>query len=525
MQSGPLWANRGYKTWLMSDDDVATLLDSNEPLVVIESPAGCGKTYQGAGYAKRAATRLDTGRVLILTHTHAACGVFAKETRGTSRKVEIRTIDSLVVQIAVAYHKSLHLPPDPFTWARQYAGDGFAELASRVARLLAHQPMISAALVDRYPVVIGDEHQDSSPDQDSVMMSLHQAGSQLRVFGDPMQRIYGSGSQATVEADRVRWEGMKSAGAPKELVYPHRWRDGSPDLGRWILQARAALQDGYQIDLTGALPDGLRVLYAENIARARSGYQLSAADRRPLDGIVNSGEQVLILTGQNETVDALGAFWNRTIPIWEGHTREALGDLVSVFSAKAGDAATLSEAVVVFLGKVAVGFSPSSHGNRLIKEASEGCTKRTSGKPALIQQLGRLILNEPNHIGVSKCLTRLSELKDERVSGFESINIDYRREYKDAIRLREFADPEEGLAEINRRRSFARPMPPKRAISTIHKAKGLECDNAVILPCDGQRFSSTHYSRCRLYVALSRAKRSLTLVVSRHDPSPLFKLP
>ena len=39
----------------MSDKDVAALLDSSEPLVVIEAPAGCGKTYQGANYARRAA--------------------------------------------------------------------------------------------------------------------------------------------------------------------------------------------------------------------------------------------------------------------------------------------------------------------------------------------------------------------------------------------------------------------------------------------------------------------------------------
>jgi len=88
----------------MSDEEVAALLDSNEPLVVVEAPAGCGKTYQGANYARHAATRLNTGHVLILTHTHAACGVFAKETREASRRVEIRTIDSLIVQIATAYH-------------------------------------------------------------------------------------------------------------------------------------------------------------------------------------------------------------------------------------------------------------------------------------------------------------------------------------------------------------------------------------------------------------------------------------
>ncbi len=80
------------------------------------------------------------------------------------------------------------------------------------------------------------------------------------------------------------------------------------------------------------------------------------------------------------------------------------------------------------------------------------------------------------------------------------------------------------MTEIAQRRSFARPMPPARAISTIHKAKGLQCDHAIVVPCDKARFSGTDYSKCKLYVALSRAKRSLTLVISRNDPGPLFHL-
>jgi len=103
----------------MTDREVADLLDSDAPLVVVEAPAGCGKTYQGAHYALRAASRLSNGRVLILTHTHAACAAFAQATRIAHRKVEIRTLDSLIVQIAAAYHKSLDLPSDPAAWARR----------------------------------------------------------------------------------------------------------------------------------------------------------------------------------------------------------------------------------------------------------------------------------------------------------------------------------------------------------------------------------------------------------------------
>lgn len=517
----PHWASR---LLAMSDEEVVDLLDSDSPLVSIEAPAGCGKTYQGAKYANRAAARLRSGRVLILTHTHAACGVFAKETQGGSGKVEIRTIDSLIVQIATAYHRSLALPVNPTAWARENGENGFAELASRVRKLLSHQPMICAALAERYPVIIGDEHQDSSPDQDSIIMAIHRAGSNLRVFGDPMQRIYGGGAKAALEADNARWEAMKSAGVYGELGKPHRWRNGHEDLGHWILQARQTLRDGRSIDLTKKLPDGLTVLYAENIARTRTGYQVSSNNRKPIDGIAKADTPILILTGENGTVESLCAFWNRTIPIWEGHTREALGDLIHAANAKTGNAIGLSEAVVSFLQRAVVGFSPSSHGNRFMKEVSEGCSKTTHGKPAHIQALGRYILREPNHIGISKCLQHLHDLSEQRTPGFENIKIDYRREYRDAVRIGEFADAEEGHAEINRRRSFARPMPTRRAISTIHKAKGLECDNTMVLPCDKLRFSSTNYSRCKLYVALSRAKRSLTLVVSQKNPSPLFNI-
>ena len=100
--------------------------------------------------------------------------------------------------------------------------------------------------------------------------------------------------------------------------------------------------------------------------------------------------------------------------------------------------------------------------------------------------------------------------------------LDNRSEFRDAIRLGGFADAEEGMREIHRRRSFARPVPPDRAISTIHKAKGLQCENVILLPCDRQRFGVSDYARCKLYVALSRASHSLTLVLPRQDSSPLF---
>jgi DNA helicase-2/ATP-dependent DNA helicase PcrA len=120
-------------------------------------------------------------------------------------------------------------------------------------------------------------------------------------------------------------------------------------------------------------------------------------------------------------------------------------------------------------------------------------------------------------------LYRLSELRQSDAT-FADIELDHHREFQDAIRLGDFVSADAGLAEIAHRRAYARPKPPERAISTIHKAKGLECDSAIVMPCDAKTFPDTTEARCLLYVALSRAKKRLLLVVSRANPSPLLAI-
>src|ERR1700688_4570698 len=115
----------------MSDASVHTALRSDAPLVLVEAPAGCGKTHQGADYARDVAVD-RSNRLLILTHTHAACSVFAERTKGGGSRVEIRTVDSLIAHIATAYHAGLGLPADTTAWARKNK-DGYAHVALKVA--------------------------------------------------------------------------------------------------------------------------------------------------------------------------------------------------------------------------------------------------------------------------------------------------------------------------------------------------------------------------------------------------------
>jgi superfamily I DNA/RNA helicase len=133
--------------------------------------------------------------------------------------------------------------------------------------------------------------------------------------------------------------------------------------------------------------------------------------------------------------------------------------------------------------------------------------------------MARFIVAEPDHHGVATALRHLATLRETR-KDFASIEIDCWSEFWDAVRLDDFEEPGEGFAEITHRRTYSRPQPPTKAISTVHKAKGLECDSVVLMPCDARTFPNNVEARCLLYVALSRAKSRLLLVVPRSDPSP-----
>ena len=307
----------------------------------------------------------------------------------------------------------------------------------------------------------------------------------------------------------------------RSLDTPHRWSSRADALGAWILEAREALRSGGQINLRGSLPAGLTVIVAENHAQRHGGYYLSKEERRPIDTLVIAASPLLILAAHNATVISLRAFFNRRIPIWEGHSRDALATLVAHTQDNKGHPVAVAKGMIAFLGEVAVGFSPTEFGNDLVREVRTGCTAARRGKLATLQALGRCLLDKPDHRGIAEALRQLDGLMTSDAV-FGRIHIDLRREFYDAVRLSEFADCEEGLSEINRRRTHARPAPPARAISTIHKAKGLECDHVLLMPCDEAHFRNSEASRCLLYVGMSRAMRSLTLVVSSEKPSPLF---
>jgi hypothetical protein len=63
---------------------------------------------------------------------------------------------------------------------------------------------------------------------------------------------------------------------------------------------------------------------------------------------------------------------------------------------------------------------------------------------------------------------------------------------------------------------------PSQCATTIHKAKGQEFDSVIVAHCSAPPFPDKPDARRPLYVALSRARRSITIIASERNPSPLL---
>lgn len=505
----------------MTDEEVANLLRSEASIVVIEAPAGCGKTYQAASYAADVALALESAKLLVLTHTHAACSVIAERTQGYHGKIDIRTLDSLINIIATAYRLSINLPEDVSAWARKH---GYELLATKVANLLRSNPMIAKHLARSFPVIICDEHQDSSEAQDEIVRILSRQGAQLRVFGDPMQIIPGGhGQNDQASAALARWNALKDQSAFGELETPHRWRETNPELGEWILSIRKKLKSGEPIDLNSRPPLGVNVKFAENSSPTPARYQLAPENWRDLNAVLNENKQMLLVASSNSTIQSLRGTFRPRFPIWEGHTRNFLEKFIESVDENTANMDDKVSAFVTCLQCLLVGFTNSKYGERLRREVGEPSNNPGGKIPPELKAMAGFIRECPDHIGFARAAVHLKELIVQNVDGFTDLKIDYRRELDDLIKLGGYDDSMTGFAEISQRRSRSYPKPPRKALSTVHKSKGLEAQFIVIFACDRNHFPTTHVKRNLLYVALSRATESITIMVSRNEQSPLVE--
>src|SRR5436190_21304539 len=95
-----------------------------------------------------------------------------------------------------------------------------------------------------------------------------------------------------------------------------------------------------------ALARALSVVFADNAAYRNLEYRPSGTQRKPIDAFERSGTSMLILSRHNKTTIGLRPSFGRRIPIWEGHIRTALEQLVDALADCTGDRVAVARAVV-----------------------------------------------------------------------------------------------------------------------------------------------------------------------------------
>ncbi|HEX3527370.1 MAG TPA: ATP-dependent helicase [Thermoanaerobaculia bacterium] len=482
-------------------------LHSQAPVVVVEAPGGCGKTWTAAQFAKEMSARLMSGRVLLLSHTHAACGQFQKRCHGPGLRVDVETCDSFCLKIVAPYARVLGLPhPLELYLGREPAGVPFSVLSEKAVELLSRSPTIARTIAECYPTIILDEHQDSSNAQHKMIMLLREIGlAKLRIFGDPMQAIHAGAGD-----DQINWSAVAAAADERgTLVTPHRWRD-CPELGDWIMEARTQLKAGSPVALAGT-PDSVRVQTVVNLAGRNRIRDPKATSKLMKDFSRRGSGTAAVLVFLSPMTKSLAAVTGWSASVNEGAVLEHMNPLLAACENHPGEPGHLSHAFLDFLGEVGVGLTESLKVGLKRRLGASIDLNRTGHMQRAWLERFQPIYESPDHRGLARAMRQLHATPT-------SAYIVRLRDHAWSLRSLERADdPRAQLAVLGRLRR--RRALPEYAISTIHRAKGLEFSRVLLCPVDENQYPSSSLGARLLYVALSRARMSLDLILDSAAPS------
>jgi AAA domain/UvrD-like helicase C-terminal domain len=479
------------------------LLHSDAPLVVVEAAAGCGKTWTAAKFAKEMSSRLGHQRVLLLSHTHGACGEFHRRCAGPGLRIDVETCDSFALKVVGPYATALGLP-FPLDHLVGRVGVSFETIRSKAADLVRRSPTIARLISARYPVIILDEHQDASLTQHELVMTLMKVGgSRLRVFGDPMQALH-SGGEHHVDWDAL-WTGCSDR---RELTEPKRWSE-APELGRWITASRTTLNGGAAVSLYDA-PAEVRVRATAGLA-GRKKFKDPRLAGEILHAFLDDGQgRSVVIAHLSDMVRALAQGANWRAGVNEGAVLEHLDRLLATTEDEGRTAAKLAVGFLGFATDIGSGF-PKALRDGLKNRAGPHLNRTQAGTNQLpwLHAL-EAIYAEPSHRGLAAAMDRLSE----------NLPAGYRVRLGDhaaALRAVGGADEPRGhlhaLSRLRRRRAL-----PPLSTSTVHKAKGLEFRRVLVCPADAHQYPPGAYGARLFYVAMSRATHQLMIVTDSNAP-------
>ncbi len=469
--------------------ELAATLAAHKGYGYVVAPAGYGKTYLIAD-----ATRQSAGRQLVLTHTYAGVNALRRRMRelGVSDGLyHIDTIASWALRLSLSYSSTSgwteERPADNECWRGLYAA---------CARLLDHA-FIRRIVRASYDGLYVDEYQDCSIAQHSIVLKLAR-DVPCRVLGDPLQGIFDFDGQDSIDWVHDVEEDCEPLGS---LDVPHRWiKAGAGELGLWLQNARACLEQNQPLNLNAERPAGLRVVQPN--ADPQSVFQAQANTCRYFQ--CDPTDTVIAIHKGSSDYKAKCHTLSRTLSgsfssIEEVEGKDLFSFLRKIENTRA-DGDRLKE-VIAFAKRCMTAVEDNLPAATI---RGEHVKIRANTRNAEAAYKANAYLAEPTSAAMAGFLLSL-----KKTPGIKVVRADLFNRALGVLR-KHVLQPGLSLMEAAEKyqrefRHSGRPVGRRRLIGTTLLVKGLEFDHAIVL-------DAASLSKKELYVALTRGARSLTIV-------------
>jgi DNA helicase-2/ATP-dependent DNA helicase PcrA len=473
----------------MANSVVDAMLASPRAFAI--AAAGCGKTeLLGQIVADE-----RSGRQLVLTHTHAGVAAIKKrlaDLRVPRDRFHLDTIAGWCLRYGAAYPSMSGFRPgaeaDP-DWDASYPG----------AEKVCSSTLGKRVIRESYDGVLIDEYQDCSLRQHAVVRALSDC-IPCRGVGDPLQTVFGFRNDPIVPWTTIRADFEVLDDALKE---PWRWRRPGRNaaLGEWLVEARRQLETGRRL----VIADDAPVTW---IQHTTSGEPAEAWAEACKD-VGDPGDTVVaIVKWPNSSKDLARRLAGR----WPIVERFDDPDLLKA-GAKLADgdgpsaAATLVEFVADRMTFMGTELRPMVEAIK----AGRG-TSRFSKHREHADRLDTLA-NDPTPANALAWLDGVLTHKGDWWLYRRECVFQLRAALRECVGANMAALPDAVAAARTRARHRGRQT-HRRTIGTPLLVKGLEFDHAVLL------WEPDRLSVEGLYVALTRASKSLTIVSSSRTLLP-----
>ncbi len=470
---------------------IQLLVRPPERLVMVEAPAGCGKTYAIA----KAVSLLTAGRQLILTHTNAGVASLRDKLRklGVSQRcVYVDTLDGWAQRVAISFPKGSQYK-ESMSWPEKRAA------ATKVlGNKYAHE-IISHS----HSAVFIDEYQDCSLAQHRLVLKLAEI-LPCRILGDPLQAVFDFDKADQV----VDWQEDVRASFYKlgVLEEPWRWRakGANQKLGEWLISIRDDLAANRPIDLAQA-----PVYWKASTVTSEN--EIAACKEK-----LNAPGSIAVIRRLRPDAYRLAAHLGGNYQSIEEMECEALLAFARSISVPGGRdrALALVDALEKCFVHPAETFALSSIKSKLVEGR---ILKTTSAKANVMVTTEALasIVSDESILNVRKAIAAI-----ERVPGAKQSRRELWTEIKRTLDLYlespgKFADLTEVATQARRHTRLVGRRPEKRTVATVLLIKGLEFDHTVVIDTD-------NLTAKELYVALSRAKQTVTVLSRDRVVSPVI---